>query len=57
MRKDVHLRINNELYSKIKPKVSLIICFILLTLFGSDFIYSSYHPNTGKGITDYNDTV
>ena len=47
----------NELYSKIKPKVSLGICFILLILFGSDFIYSLYHPNTGKGITDYNESV
>lgn len=43
----------NELYSKIKPRVSLIICIILLSLYGIDMIYSSYHPNTGKGITDY----
>lgn len=43
----------NELYSKIKPRVSLVICIILLVLYGSDFVYSSKHPNTGKGITDY----
>ena len=47
----------NELYSKIKPRISLVICFILLILFGSDMIYSSKHPNTGKGITDYGKTA
>ena len=47
----------NELYSKIKPRISLIICFILLILFGSDMIYSSKHPNTGKGITDYGEAA
>lgn len=43
----------NELYSKIKPRVSLVICIVLLTLYGTDLGYSSYHPNVGKGITDY----
>ena len=47
----------NELYSKIKPRISLIICFILLILFGSDMVYSSKHPNTGKGITDYGEVT
>ena len=43
----------NELYSKIKPRVSFTICLILVILFGSDMIYSTKHPNMGKGITDY----
>lgn len=29
------------------------ICGILVVLFGADTVYSHFHPNTGKGITDY----
>lgn len=29
------------------------ICGILILLFGTDMVYSHFHPNTGKGITDY----
>ena len=47
----------NELYSKIKPRVSLVICAVLLLLFGIDTAYSSAHPNKGKGITDYDQKV
>lgn len=43
----------NEQLNKIKPKVAIIICSILLILFGIDFIYSANHPNTGSGITEY----
>ena len=43
----------NDLYGRIKIKISYIICIILLTLYGIDLAYSSIHPNTGKGITDY----
>lgn len=47
----------NELYSKIKPRVSFIICIVLLVLYGTDMVYSSFHPNTGKGITDYDEKL
>lgn len=38
---------------KIKPKVLVVSCAILVSLFTIDQIYSSKHPNEGKGITDY----
>lgn len=44
----------NSILNKIKPKISVVICSILLLFFGIDFIYSMYNPNTGDGITDYN---
>ena len=43
----------NELFDKMKPKISIIICTILIILYGLDFIYSFKHPNTGAGITEY----
>ena len=43
----------NELLNKIKYKVAIIICSLLLILYGIDFIYSAYHPNIGDGITNY----
>ena len=43
----------DKLYAKISPKIRIIICVILLVLFGADAVYSLQHPNTGKGITDY----
>ena len=43
----------NSLFNKIKYKTVVIICILLLTVFGVDVIYSVNHPNTGKGITDY----
>ena len=43
----------NSLFNKIKGKTIIVICSILLTLFGVDFIYSVIHPNTGEGITSY----
>ena len=43
----------NSLFNKIKYEKAIIICMILLTLYGVDTIYSINHPNTGKGITDY----
>lgn len=43
----------NELFDKIKPKISIIICIVLITLYSIDFIYSFKHPNKGNGITDY----
>lgn len=45
----------NQLYLKIKPKIALSVATILLFLFGSDFVYSSQHPNVGEGITSVKD--
>ena len=41
----------NSLFNKINYKKAIILCTILLTLFGTDMIYSVKHPNTGKGIS------
>lgn len=43
----------NYYYSKIQPKISLVICTILILLFTIDFGYSIKHPNIGEGITSY----
>ena len=42
---------------RIRRKPLIIACSILLSLFIADSIYSHHHPNTGKGISDYDDTV
>ena len=41
----------NNIYSKIKKNIRVIICVILVLLYGVDLVYSSYHPNQGNGIT------
>lgn len=43
----------DELYRKIPLKRQIIICVLLLAIFFADHLYSREHPNTGKGITDY----
>ena len=43
----------DNLYNKIVPKARIIICLLLIMFYGVDFAYSSVHPNSGKGITDY----
>ena len=43
------------LVTRIKPKILIPICLVLLICFGADMVYSHYHPNTGEGITDYED--
>ena len=43
----------NYYYTKIKPQMAISICTVLLLLFSIDVIYSSKHPNAGKGITSY----
>lgn len=43
----------NELLDKIKPKLSIIICIILVIFYSIDFIYSYFNPNKGEGITEY----
>ena len=41
--------------SRLRRKVLIPICIGLLMLFTADLIYSHYVPNTGEGITDYQD--
>ncbi len=38
---------------KIPTKIIVPICLVLMVFFAGDSIYSSKHPNEGKGITDY----
>lgn len=38
---------------KVNRKSLKIVCIVLLCLFSIDMVYSSIHPNVGKGITDY----
>lgn len=47
--------IDNQI-QKLKPKLLVILCILLLGTFLTDQIYSSKHPNAGKGITDYSHT-
>ena len=41
----------DNIYSKIPHKLSIILCIILVTIYGIDFIYSQDHPNTGYGVS------
>ena len=43
---------DNQL-SRIRGKILLPICVVLLTVYAVDMVYSGQHPNSGKGITDY----
>ena len=43
----------DDLYNKIPVKVKWPIAGVLLAAFSFDMYYSHYHPNQGKGITDY----
>jgi len=43
----------SSLMQRIKLQVLIPIALVLVILFTGDMIYSSIHPNTGKGITDY----
>ena len=40
---------------RIRPWVLIPLCLILLTAFTVDNVYSARHPNSGKGITDYDE--
>ena len=45
-----HEEIRNRIDTvMIKKKIAA----VLLALFGADFVYSHFNPNTGEGITDY----
>ena len=37
---------------KISKKIKIILCIVLVSLIAFDFYYSSYHPNTGLGVTN-----
>ncbi len=41
------------LYNRIPNRTKLSLCAVLIACFGADMAYSHFHPNTGKGITDY----
>ena len=41
------------LFRRMPPKLLMAAGVVLLLFFAADQIYSSAHPNTGKGITDY----
>ncbi|MBQ0058558.1 MAG: DUF975 family protein [Lachnospiraceae bacterium] len=43
-------------FRRIPVKKAAVICLVLMLIFTADQIYSSKHPNAGKGVTDY-DTV
>ena len=47
----------DNLVKKANKKILIPICVALLVIFGIDVVYSQIHPNTGKGITDYDDVV
>lgn len=41
----------DNLYQQIHSKITTVLCVFLLFTFSIDFIYSSFFPNTGEGIT------
>lgn len=43
----------DNLYRKINMKIAIVVCSVLIVCYVADQIYSSKHPNAGKGITDY----
>ncbi|MDY3617598.1 DUF975 family protein [Agathobaculum sp.] len=43
------------LIDKLSPSAQLALCAVLVALFSADAAYSHFHPNVGRGITDYND--
>ena len=38
---------------RIKPKVLIPVCVVLMVIFAGDWLYSQFKPNMGAGITDY----
>ena len=43
----------DNLIQRIRPWLLIPLCLMLLTAFTIDCVYSAEHPNSGKGITDY----
>ena len=47
----------DNLIQKISRNILIPLCAALIILYSCDQLYSSKHPNTGKGITDYSASV
>ncbi len=47
------LPILDSMWSRIKPKVTIAICTVLVLAFCADMVYTHKVPNVGEGITDY----
>ena len=47
------LPILDSLWSRIRPKVTVAICAVLVLAFCADMVYTHKVPNVGEGITDY----
>ena len=47
------LPILDTLWSRIRPKVTVAICTVLVLAFCADLVYTHKVPNVGEGITDY----
>ena len=47
------LPILDSMWSRIKPKVTAVICAVLVLAFCADLVYTHKVPNVGEGITDY----
>lgn len=47
----------DEIFKKIPRKIAIILCVVLLTAFAADTVYSMIKPNSGAGITDYENHV
>lgn len=47
----------DNLFSKLSHYIKIPLCVMLLLILAGDQIYSGKHPNTGKGITDYEASV
>ena len=43
----------DNLIRRIRVRLLIPVCLLLLCIYAADSVYSSGHPNTGKGITDY----
>lgn len=43
----------DELFKRIPKKTAIILCVVLLTVFAIDGVYSMVHPNSGEGVTSY----
>ena len=47
----------DNIIQKIRPSVLIPLCLLLFAVLMIDTVYSTAHPNTGKGITDYERTA
>ena len=42
----------DSLLAKVNEKRVMAVCSVLMVLFAADAVYSQFHPNAGKGVTD-----